>query len=404
MSKEFPYTLTPPSKIINEVSRIANISIEEECIETNQKLLSRYSSKDVVAVMDIPPYDRALVDGYACRSQDILYASAESPVVLKLVDKDVINEGECKELNTGDKVPQGADIVVPREYTLRDKDSILVYNSLPPNYGIGLRGEDIRKGEVIIRRGERIRPWHIALASAQGFKCIYVYKLPRAIVFSTGMELLEPGEPYRDGMIYDSTRRLVLSYLKWMGFDVSDGGRVSDDIYMIEKMFRKLLSEYDIIFSTGGTSMGERDYTVKALKRLKPEYIVHGFAIKPGRPGAIAVVNGKIIMALSGFPVAALSELELVFKPLIEKLLNIRIDYPKIMGRLTRRIPSQPGITELYRVRIWIQNGEHFIEPLRLTGSGVLSTLIKGNAFLIVPEDSTGFEEGEKVEVHLVSW
>ncbi|RLG40355.1 MAG: hypothetical protein DRN78_05630, partial [Thermoproteota archaeon] len=103
MSKEFPYTLTPPSKIINEISRIANISIEEECIETNQKLLSRYSSKDVVAVMDIPPYDRALVDGYACRSQDILYASAESPVVLKLVDKDVINEGECKELNTGDK-------------------------------------------------------------------------------------------------------------------------------------------------------------------------------------------------------------------------------------------------------------------------------------------------------------
>lgn len=404
MSKEFPYILTPPSKIINEVSGIANISIEEECIETNQKLLDKYSSRDVVAVMDIPPYDRALVDGYACRSQDILYASTESPVVLKLVDKDVINEGECRELNTGDKVPQGADIVVPREYTSRDKDSILIYNSLPPNYGIGLRGEDIRKGEVIIRRGERIRPWHIALASAQGLKCIHVYKLPKTIVFSTGMELLEPGEPYRDGMIYDSTRRLVLSYLKWIGFDVDDGGRIGDDIYMIEKMFRKLLSEHDIIFSTGGTSMGERDYTVRALKRLKPEYIVHGFAIKPGRPGAIAVVDGKIIMALSGFPVAALSELELVFKPLIEKLLNIRIDYPKIVGKLTRRIPSQPGVTELYRVRVWMQNGEYLIEPLRLTGSGVLSTLIKGNAFLVVPEDSTGFEEGEKVEVYLVSW
>lgn len=404
MGKEFPYTLTSPSKIVNEVSRIVNINIEEECIETNQRLLNRYSSRDVVAVMDIPPYDRALVDGYACRSQDILYASTESPVVLKLVDKDVINEGECKELNTGDKVPQGADIVVPREYTSKDKDSILVYNSLPPNYGIGLRGEDIRKGEIIIRKGERIRPWHVALASAQGLECIHVYKLPKAIVFSTGTELLEPGEPYRDGMIYDSTRRLVLSYLKWMGLNVSDGGRIDDDIHMIEKIFRKLLNKYDIIFSTGGTSMGEKDYTVRALKRLKPEYIVHGFAIKPGRPGAIAVVDGKIIMALSGFPVAALSELELVFKPLMEKLLSIRIDYPKIVGKLTRRIPSQPGITELYRVRVWMQNGEYLVEPLRLTGSGVLSTLIKGNAFLIVPEDSTGFEKGEKVEVYLVSW
>lgn len=404
MAKGFPYKLTPPSRIIGGVSGKLRLGIGEECVETNHKIIGRYASRNVEAVIDIPPYDRALVDGFACRSKDIAYASQDSPVILRIVDKDEISESECVKLNTGDKVPRGADVVIPREYTSSKGELLLIYRSFPPNYGIGVKGEDIKRGEIIIRKGERLRPWHIALASAQGMKCINVYSLPKVAVFSTGVELLEPGEPYREGMVYDSTRRLVLSYLEWMGFEVEDKGRIDDDIDVIEEMFRRLLRDYDIVLSTGGTSLGERDYTVKALRRLEPEYMVHGLAIKPGRPGAIAVVEGKLVMALSGFPVAALSELELVFKPLIERVLGLKISYPKIIGKLTRRIPSQPGITELYRVRVWIDNREYLVEPLRLTGSGALSTLVRGNGLLIVPENSTGYEEGDIVEVYLVSW
>ncbi len=402
---KFPYKLTPPKQVVNEAIRYLKIKPTITTVEATFNAIELYVAENIRAVMDIPPYNRALLDGFACRSSDLVYASEESPVVLKVsMNSSKLRPRECVKVNTGDKVPEEADIVVPKEYVMEYGDGIAIGRSFPPGYGIGRRGEDIRKGEVIISVGERLKPWHIALISSQGIKTVKVYKLPKVAVFSTGSEILEPGEPYRDGMVYDSTRRLVLSYLRWMGFPVEDKGLVPDDEVKVYLKFKELLAEYDIVFSTGGTSLGERDYTVKALSKLKPEYMVHGFAIKPGRPGAIAVVEGKLVFALSGFPVAALSELELVFKPLVLKLFNIKLRHPKILAKLTRRIPSQPGIVELYRVRVWRKDMEYYAEPLMLTGSGILSTLIHGNALLVIPEDSTGYDEGDLVEVELISW
>ncbi len=400
----FPYKLTPPRQVVAEAIKYLRLKPATTLVEASYNAVGLYVAENVKAVMDIPPHDRALLDGYACRSSDLVYASEESPVILKISNSNRVGQGECIRVNTGDKIPGEVDVVVPKEYVMEYGGEIAITRSFPPGYGIGRRGEDIRKGEVIVSTGERLKPWHIALISSQGIRTIRVYELPRVAVFSTGSEVLEPGEPYRDGMIYDSTRRLVLSYLRWVGFPVDDKGLVPDNEDRVYLKFKELIARYDIVFSTGGTSLGERDYTVKALNKLKPEYMVHGFAIKPGRPGALAVVEGKLVFALSGFPVAALSELELVFKPLVLKLFNIKLEYPKIAARLTRRIPSQPGIVELYRVRVWRKNLEYYAEPLMLTGSGILSTLIRGNAILVVPENSTGYDEGDIVEVELISW
>ena len=402
--KGFPEKLHSVREVVEGVLKASTLRIGEEEVTVGIEALGRIASRDVKARMDIPSFDRTLLDGYAARSEDIVYASPESPVSLRLVPKNLgkIGPGECIELNTGEPVPLGADVLVPYEYTSRQGSMVYVYRSFPSGYGVGLRGEDVQRGEIIIHKGERIRPWHMALVSSQGIPSIHVYKKIRAAVFSTGEEILEPGEPYVEGKLYDSTRRLVLAQLYEMGLDVTDAGLLGDDEDKIYSKFKELLENYDIVFSIGGTSMGRRDYTVKALKRLKPDPFYHGFAIKPGRPGAIGVVNGKIVMALSGFPVAALAELELVFKPIIEQLYGTRLGYPRVKAKLVKRIPSQPGILELYRVRVWVEDDNYLVEPLRLTGSGVLSTLIRGNGLLRVPEDSTGYEVGDEVWVEIL--
>ncbi len=406
MPREFPEKLYSVKEVVEGILSNTRLDIGEEEVNIGVEALGRIASRDVKARIDIPSFDRSLLDGYAARADDIVYASPDSPVSLKLVPKSKgrITSRECIELNTGELIPEGADVIVPYEYTSRQRETVYVYRSFPSGYGVGLRGEDVRRGDVIIRRGERIKPWHMALASSQGIPRIHVYKKLRVAVFSTGEEILEPGEPYVEGKIYDSTRRLVLAQLAEMGLEVSDEGLLGDDEDEIYAKYKSLLRDYDLVFSIGGTSLGRRDYTVKALKRLNPSPFYHGFAIKPGRPGAIGVVDGKIVVALSGFPVAALSELELVFKPVVERLYGTRLSYPLVKARLTKRVPSQPGILELYRVRVWIEDGEYLAEPLRLTGSGVLSTLIRGNGLLKVPEDSTGFEVGDYVWVEIIDF
>ncbi len=404
LPREFPEKLYSVREVVEGILGYTRLNIGEEEISIEVEALGRIASRDVKARIDIPSFDRSLLDGYAARSDDIVYASPDSPVSLRLVPKSrgKVVSRECIELNTGEPIPEGADVIIPYEYTGRQGKIVYVYRSFPSGYGVGLRGEDVRKGEIIIHKGEKIKPWHMALVSSQGIPRIHVYRRLKAAVFSTGEEILEPGEPYVEGKIYDSTRRLVLAQLAEMGLEVSDEGLLGDNEEEIYVKYRSLLRDYDIVFSIGGTSLGRRDYTVKALKRLNPNPFYHGFAIKPGRPGAIGVVNGRIVMALSGFPVAALSELELVFKPIIERLYNTSLEYPMIKARLTKRVPSQPGILELYRVRVWIEDNEYLVEPLRLTGSGVLSTLIRGNGILKVPEDSTGFETGDYVWVEII--
>lgn len=406
MPRGFPEKLYSVKEVVDRILDDVRIEIGEEEINIGIEALGRIASRDIRARLDIPSFDRSLLDGYAAKADDIIYASPDSPISLTLVPKfrAEIASRECMELSVGEPIPRGADVIIPYEYTSKKGETVYVYRSLPPGYGVGLRGEDIRKGDLIIYKGERIRPWHMALLSGQGVPRIHVYRRLEAAVFSTGEEILEPGEPYVEGKIYDSTRRLVLAQLAEMGLKVVDRGLLGDDENEIYVEYKNLIRDYDVVFSIGGTSLGRRDHTVKALKRLNPHPFFHGFAIKPGRSGAIGLVNGRIIMALSGFPVAALSELELVFKPIIERLYGTRLNYPAVRARLTKRVPSQPGILELYRVRVWVENGEFIVEPLRLTGSGVLSTLIRGNGLLKVPEDSTGFEAGSYVWVEIIDF
>ncbi len=404
--------LQRPSDVVKKLLKYTRLKIAEENIDITLAL-NRISSKDVLAERDIPESNKSVLDGYATYYKSIIGATSSSPVKLRVtgkarVDEKVkvlINPGEAIEVATGTMLPEQLDVVVPLEYTMREGDIIYVMRSLPKYYGISIKGEDIKKGEKILEKGEIIRPWHVGLLAAQGFREVKVYKRLRAAIFDTGNELVEPGQSLPEGKIYDSTRYIVRSYLEDLGLEVIDYGIVGDDEYKIKSMFEKALAEADIVFSIGGTSVGKRDYTVRVLSGLQGlEYFVHGLSLTPGRPAAVAVVSGKPVFALSGMPVAALSELHILFRDFLVKMLGIKgIVVPKVKAQLTRRVVSEPGMLSVFRVKVCRdRNGAYYAEPLRLTGSGLLSTLIRGNGLLIVGEDVTGIEEGELIEVEII--
>ncbi len=373
--------------------------------------LGKISADTVISPEDVPPRDRSVLDGYAARWSDISMASENSPITLTLVgevpidkeDPGKIGPGETAKVATGSFIPEGANVVIPKEYVEVEDNKVKVFKAFAGGYGISVRGEDLKKGDIIIRKGYVIREWHLALLASLGLNRVKVYDSFKAAVFATGDELIEPGSPRRPGKVYVSTARLIVSWLKNRGIEARYFGIVPDDEVRIEKKFETLLNSYDIVISTGGTSVGERDLTAKVLKRISEDY-VHGLALSPGKPAAFGIANGKILMALSGMPVAALSELIAVFDPYYRNILGRDEPWePVLTAEMGRKYTSHPGFTNVVRSVLCQDNSKLKVYPLRVTGSGILSTLIKANSYFIVEEEITGIEEGEKISVRLIN-
>lgn len=376
--------------------------------------ISRISAEDIVSDVNIPPFNRSAVDGYAVKSEDTFGASTSSPIYLKVKGrievgsspKISIGPGECVEVSTGSMIPEGADAVIMREHTKLLEDGLLeVYESVSHLENISLIGEDLKRGEKVVCRGDVIRPWHVGVLASINVCRIRVLKPWTIGVFSTGSELVEACRRPGPGKIIASTKEVLKAYFAEKGFNVIDYGIVEDDLNKIAEMFRRALSECEVVVSTGGTSVGRRDYTVKAIELQDGlEDMVHGIAVKPGRPAAIASVGGRLVIAASGLPVAALVDVEALFHPIYEHYYGLNNVYkPVVEAVLDRRIYVGAGLRGYVRVMVYRSGGVVRAMPLRITGSGVLSTLLRANGVLIVEEDVEGFDEGETVRVELLA-
>ena len=374
--------------------------------------LGRIAASIVKSPEDIPPRDRSVLDGYAARWTDISGASPDSPVRLRLegyskVDKPwqgSLGPGGAVRVDTGSLVPEGADVVVPVEYTREvGGGEVEVIGAFPAGYGIAVRGEDLRKGETIIEMGDVITPPRLALLASVGIGEVEVYAPLRTVVYAVGDELVEPGRPRRTGGVYNSTARLVASWLKARGIRVEYRGILPDRRDKVrEAIIEAISSGFDVVFLTGGTSVGERDATASAVKEVANDY-VHGLALTPGRPGLVGVSGSTAILALSGMPVAAWSQLVAVFDAYYRGIMGRKKPWePVILAPLARRYASAPGMTNVVRAVVKSGGAGVRIEPLRVTGSGILSTLLKANSYFIVPEERSGYDEGEIVEARLL--
>ncbi len=369
--------------------------------------LGRVLREDIHSPMDIPPFHRAAFDGYAVRSVDTFGASRNNPITLKVIgvirpgDQEQYNLGELEtvEIATGAYLPNRADAIVPLEYSKRVGEFVEVIKQVSPGANIDRKGSDIEKGTLVLKSGTYLGPFEMLLLSSLNITHVRVAKLPRISVISTGNELVELGSKLKMGQIINSNMYMVSSLLNGLA-EVIYRGIARDDESSLKSLISESLED-DLIVTLAGTSVGKKDLVPKVVEDVGGIIIVHGLSIMPGKPTLIAIIGETPLVGLPGMPVStSVSAIEILL-PIVSKMLGIRgeIVWPKIRAKLSRRIASRPGVRHYVRVKLSKNNGEVIATPVRVSGSGIISSLIKADGFVIVPENVEGYEEGQEVQV-----
>jgi len=365
--------------------------------------LGRVTAEDIRAKHNLPAFDRSAVDGYALQAKDTFGVSAFKTKIFKLIDGKV-HENEAKELWTGNPVPEGADAVVMLEYTKKFEDTIELTASVTPGRNVSKMGEDVKEGNVAIEAATRLNPHHLGLLAALGETHVSVVRKPKVAIIATGNELVELGNKLEHGKIIETNRLVFSSMCSELGAEPLNLGVAKDDLKEITSKIRECLQQADAVLTTGGTSVGYPDLVPMAVNQIgEPGIIVHGVAIRPGMPTALAILEGKPVFVLSGNPVAATVGFEAFARPTLLRMLGVDEARPAVEAKLTHRVAGALGRRVFLRVRVSEMSGGFFAEPVRVTGSGVLTTMTKANGYVIIPENREGVEEGESVRVHLFS-
>jgi len=372
-----------------------NVHIEEA--------LGRVNAKTINSPIDLPSFDRSAVDGYAVRAKDTFEASQFKPKTLQLTNTDRVGEGKAKQAWTGNPMPKGADAVIMLEHTKAVKAGIEVFAALTLGENVSQRGEDLHKGDVVVESGTRLQAHHIGLLAALGISHITVVEKPKIAILSTGNELVELGKEPQPNQIIDSNRYIIAGLIAELGAQPLNLGLARDNQPEIGAKISKGLAKADVVVTTGGTSVGAADLVPIVINKLgKPGVVVHGVALRPGMPTALAVLRGKPVFVLSGYPVAATVGFEVFARPVILKLLGIEHEpRPMLNAKLTRRVSGVLGRRVYLRVNVLRRENDFFAEPVRTKGSGLLTTMTRANGYVIIPEDREGLEQGETVVVHL---
>ena len=369
-----------------------------------QDASGRVLAEDIIAQEDLPRFDKSAVDGYAIKSADSVGASQFKPATFQLTENQEITDKQTKQVWTGNPIPKGANAVVMLENTKKHDGKLEVWNQLAPGDNVSKKGEDIKKGEIVAKAGTRLNPYHIGLAAALGYSQLKVAEKPKIAILAIGNELAEVGTQLSGNLIYDSNKIMISSICRELGAETTDYGIAKDDVDEIAAKIQKALQTQDAVITTGGTSVGGLDLVPDAVNKIgKPGVVVHGVALRPAMPTALAMLEGKPVLVLSGKPVAAIVGFEVFGRPMVCKLLGMSKTEPRPMLKavLARRVASALGRKTYVRVRVTLKSGEFYAEPVSAKGSGAISTMTQSNGFVVVPENREGISEGETVVVHM---
>jgi molybdenum cofactor synthesis domain-containing protein len=403
--------LTPTREALDVV--LSNLSKHAPTPETCPigSALGRVLAQDLVSSRDIPSFNRAAMDGFAVRAEDTYGASATAPVFLQsvgsipigVVPSVTLKRGETASVATGARLPEGSNAVVMVEYTKgASVGSVEISDQVHPAENVSRIGEDIQKGTVVLKHGTRLLPQDIGILSSLGYADAQVKPKLRIAVLSTGNELQTATTP-TPGKIPDVNRPVLLSAIQQLGCEPLDMGIATDEFEQINAKLKRAVETADMVLVTAGTSVGPGDIVPKVISSLgEPGMLVHGVAMRPSMPTGLAVVRGKPIISLPGYPVSAyLAFLEFVPILVNHMLGTASLPPPVVKAKLQRRIAGVLGSRTYVRVQVSEREGTFFAEPVRTSGAGILSSLVQANGFIIVPEHVEGYEEGQAIEVEL---
>ncbi|ERF81900.1 molybdopterin biosynthesis protein [Bradyrhizobium viridifuturi] len=378
--------------------------------------LGRALAEDVVAPIDVPPFDRSNVDGFAVRSADLARASEGTPVRLALTDETIscgiaptrpVLPGTATAIATGGPVPRGADAIVMIEHTqpvgeAGGDGAIEVRRAASPGQFVSYAGSDIARGEALLRSGTIVGSREIGMLAACGIAEVLVTRRPRVAILSTGDELVQPGDGLRPAAIYDTNGAIVTAAIAENGGDASFLGAIADNAAMLEAAMRKALADSDMLVLSGGTSKGAGDVSHRIIGGLgKPGIIAHGVALKPGKPLCLAVCDGKPVVILPGFPTSAMFTFHDMIVPVLRRMAGLppRSD-AKVAVKVPVRIASELGRTEFVMVSL-VEGADGLIAYPSGKGSGAITSFAQADGFLKIEALADQLPGGSEAEVTL---
>ncbi len=361
----------------------------------------RVVAADVVSTLDVPPFDRASMDGYALLAADTQAASETSPAALALIGRVYTGEvpdatvtpGTCVEVATGAPMPAGADAVVMVEETAADGDRILVRAATRPRQNVGARGADITIGHTVLREGDVLNASRLGALAAIGAATVDAWAQPSVAILSTGNEIATQGVPLDPGQIYDINRYTLSAIVRDHGGVAHPIATARDTLPALHAAIDACLA-HDLVVFSGGSSVGERDLILDVV-RERGEVLFHGIAVKPGKPTLFGMIDGKPVFGLPGYPASCLSNAYILLVPVLRRMAHLPLTAPRTMRLpLASRVASVPGRHQFYTVRV-----EHGVAVPAFKASGDITSMSRADGYIEIEAEVIEVAAGTEVTV-----
>lgn len=391
------------------IKKFNDYKLKIETIEISEAV-GRVLAEDVYANINVPHFRRSTVDGYAVIAKDSFGASESLPIFLEVVDEVFMGKpaGVCISSDktayvpTGGMIPEGADAVLMVEYTEKlDENNIAVYKSVSPKENVINVGDDIKEGERVLARGQKLRAQDIGVLSSIGVNKVKVYKIPSFAVISTGDEIVGPIEEVGIGQIRDINTYTISAMVEDIGGKVTTKTVVRDDFEALRNVVEQAVEKEDFIIVSGGSSVGTKDVTSKVINSFgNPGVFVHGVSIKPGKPTILAKIGNKPVFGLPGQPVSAMIVFKVFVEYFIKDLLGVDQLESFIEAKSPINIHSAQG-KETYQMVTIEKNVDDYIAHPVYGKSGMITLISKAKGYIKIDENQEGVKAGESVRVYL---
>lgn len=383
-------------------NNVNNLDIEEVDLIDG---LNRVISENIYAQINNPPFNKSAMDGYALISNNTELSNRKLKVIDKVyaggVCSSAVNEDTAVRIMTGAPIPKGANAVIKQEDVTLEDDFIILKKNIKENENICIKGEDISKGSLLLKSSKKLDYADIGILASSGINKMKVYKKPKIAFISTGDEVVDIGLALGEGKIYNSNKYSILSRIKELGYEAKYIAHINDNFHEIGSYIEEISNEVDLIITTGGVSVGEKDLLKDAIDTTSGEKLFWKITIKPGSAVLCSRVNKSIVISLSGNPTAALTTFELLVKPTLEKLSGyqeIKINREKAI--LSKDIKKKSPQRRFIRGYVEVNNCKQYVHITQTkSGNGILSSAINSNCIIEIETNNDGKNQGDLVDI-----
>ncbi len=390
------------NEALNKVLKIS-IPLENSKQVSIFDALGEVIAEDITCKKNLPSFNNSAMDGYGFKfSEKESKLKITKTILAGETHGASLQKNECYKIMTGALIPDDMDTVIPFEDAIKvDENHIKIPPNIKKHNAYRFKGEEQKKGNVIFKKGTLVTPSEVMMCASQGITFIKVFVKPKIAVISTGDEIKEPWENIKEDMIYNANSSGIIAILAHHGFKSDYVGVVPDDLNQSIEFFKNLKNEYDIIISSGGVSMGEADFVLKALKEngFKEEF--HGINLKPGRPTLCGTMDNVLVISLPGNPMAAFLNALLLAIPAVKRRANFpHVKHKKIKTINQIEFKFKPNRTNL--ILGLLRDKKFYVTDDNKYGSGMITPLVKSNCVVLSKEDESGYKVGDTVEAILL--